>query len=83
MNTRLNLSTDCVFITILLGINVHKAQHMEGALSNLLKTNREQTKSTIVSSSISNSSTSRQTDATHAWLLVHCMYSLIFKIEIL
>jgi len=55
---------------------------MEGILSNLLKTNREKTKSTMLSSSISYSSSTRQTDITHAWLLIQCIYLFIIKIEI-
>jgi len=52
---------------------------MEGILSNLLKSNREQTKSTMFSSSISNSSSNRQTDITHAWLLIQCMYLFLLE----
>ncbi len=56
------------------GINVHKAQNMEGALSNLFKTNREQTKSTMISSSTTYlSSANKHIATTHAWLIVQCM----------
>jgi hypothetical protein len=50
---------------------------MQGALSNLLKSNREPTKSTMFSSSTSHPSISSQTDVTHAWLLIQCMSSSI------
>jgi hypothetical protein len=67
---------------VFLGINVHKAQNMENVLSNVLKTsNREPTKSTMFSSTSHPSSSRQQSDITHAWLLVQCMYSLILKIE--
>jgi hypothetical protein len=52
---------------------------MEGALSSLLKSNREPTKSTTFSLSSSHPSTSRPTDVTHAWLLVQCVYLFYFK----
>lgn len=50
---------------------------MENVLSNVLKPNREQTKSTMFSSLISHPSSSKQTETTHAWLLVQCMFALI------
>jgi len=54
----------------IIGINIRKAQNIEGALSNLLQTK---------SSSTSNPSNSRQANITHGWLLVRRMYSSILK----
>ncbi|CAF4251550.1 unnamed protein product, partial [Adineta steineri] len=56
------------------GINIYKAQHMEGILSNLRKTHKEQTKTTLTSSS-SHLSNSKQNDITHAWLLINLLKS--------
>lgn len=49
---------------------------METVFSNVLKTHREPTKSTMFSSTISHPSSSKQSESTHAWLLVQCMFSL-------
>jgi hypothetical protein len=58
-------------------VNIRKAQDMEDVLSNLLKTNRDQTKSTIIPNENSPHSntivtTSDQNEVTHAWLLEQC-----------
>ncbi|CAF0846486.1 unnamed protein product [Rotaria sordida] len=57
------------------GINIQKAQSIEGALSNLMKTNREQKKSKLISSTPLNLSSLKQMDVTHAWLLVQLLKS--------
>ncbi|CAF3948071.1 unnamed protein product [Rotaria sp. Silwood2] len=44
------------------GINISKAQSIEGALSNLMKINREQKKSKMISSTTCNLSSSKQMD---------------------
>ncbi|CAF4323302.1 unnamed protein product, partial [Rotaria magnacalcarata] len=59
----------------ILGINVSKAQSIEGALSNLLKTNRDSKKSITISSTPMQPSNPNHLDITHAWLLIQCMYS--------
>ena len=61
------------------GINVHKSQNIQGALSNLLKTNRQQKSSTLISPISSHSSIFEQINVTHAWILVQCMYCVYFK----
>lgn len=60
------------------GINIRKAQHMEGVFSNLFKTHREPTKTTLHSSQMSHISTTKLVESTHAWLLVHCKFSISF-----
>ncbi|CAF3517497.1 unnamed protein product [Rotaria sp. Silwood1] len=57
------------------GINIHKAQSIEGALSNLMKNNREHKKSKLVSSTTLHLSNSKQMDVTHAWLLIQLLKS--------
>jgi hypothetical protein len=61
-------------LTNFLGINVHKAQHMERVLSNALKPIREQMKSRR-----SQSLNTKEDDVTHAWLLIQCMQYYILK----
>lgn len=56
------------------GINIQRAQNMEGIFSNLLRnSNRESTKTTFLSSQTSHHSSSRLVESTHAWLLVERM----------
>ena len=51
---------------------------MEGALSSLMKSNQDLSKSTVISSTVSQRSLSKQTEVTHASLLVDCMPFLVF-----
>ncbi|CAF2100174.1 unnamed protein product [Rotaria magnacalcarata] len=57
------------------GINVSKAQSIEGALSNLLKTNRDSKKSITISSTPMQPSNPNHLDITHAWLLIQLLKS--------
>ncbi|CAF4559292.1 unnamed protein product [Rotaria socialis] len=57
------------------GINVSKAQSIEGALSNLLKTNRDAKKSITFSSTTMQPSNPNHLDVTHAWLLIQLLKS--------
>jgi len=57
------------------GINIQRAQHMEGIFSNIFKSNRESTKTTVISSQISHQPSSRLVESTHAWLLVECKFN--------
>jgi hypothetical protein len=65
-----NLGSFPSHFDFIIGINIRKAQNIEGALSNLLQTK---------SSSTSNPSNSRQVNITHGWLLVRRMSSSILK----